>query len=693
MKYVWSLIAMCMMFFLVSQGATAYNNFAVEIVPTTASGCISNFEFSVDVINLDDTNHEYQIFLETPEGWSGLPSPSGGVPPSLKTPVLAPGGSYNFNVVVTPSLGTAPGNHEAKIIVKQGSDVFEKKIDVEILNCHSVSVEADEIIDMCENTPFQYIAEVSNNGKDSEEFEITAISSWDNKEIYKDTVVINSGETEEVYVDITTPEESGVITLNIVSKESYAETKMETQVNVRNCYDFRASIEPKETQSCIGGSSKFVLAVENLGETFDTYDVRLPDWVVLEKESIEVLAGQEETMDLFAYPELEGTTSFDVIVVSRAYPSSKIILAGNVVAAECKGVAVIVTPAEQEVCKGNDAELSISMKNTGKVPDTYELTSSIGSLESNKANVEPGQISKVGLTIKTDKLEFGATEVIVNAKSGEMSDENKVILNVKNCYAVEIAVSPQTSEVCVGDYINYTLAVKNIGEFTDSYKFFFEKAQIGETTLEQGQIKVFATGMVVDSESGEYEFNFKAVSDFVLTEAKVKITVKENDECYSLEIESEENALMIKNGEGTALAIKITNSGERAEVYDFVMEGPEWVYISENSVQVLPGEEKHIYLYASPDYDVEDGVYDVILKTTSGTKEKTLNLKFGVNVMPVFSGLPSDVDGNAQTDITTPTGQISQFQMSGDTGKVILLVVIVALIIIILAVKFVLFVK
>lgn len=676
----WFMVLFSLVFALFAPNASAYYDTGLALSSEKVSGCPGNaIPVVLTITNADDVTHTYFLSLEMPEGWE---SPDNGfIQPDI---TLSSGETDSLTFFVNPP-AVDPGVYSLRVRAKNGEEAY-KDLDVEVLQCHYVSVHAEDMINICEETDFKYSFSVSNAGKEAEEFGITVSGSW-GEDLYKDTLTIGSGGTEEIEIDVTSPTEDGKITVKAESTESYAKTEKVTELDVKKCFDFDASIEPTEASSCLGRAANFIVTVINKGSATDTYDITSPDWVVPSQESLMVLPGEERDLGLFAYPEIEGKTEFEVTVSSSGKLSMKETLKGTVDARECKGVAVIVIPASQEVCRGLEAEFTMTVKNTGTVADVYDLETDLGVFDKNKLDLEVGEIGEAKITVDTEDLDTGESFLTARATSGDVTDQNMVSLIVKECYSAEFALTPDEIDVCAGEEVDYTLVLKNTGEFEDEYAFVLDEEEIGTTSLAPGEMKTFTTKVKVDYPEGEYDLIFKAVSDHVSEEASSKITVESKETCYSFEISSGETEAYVDPGKGIALGVKIKNNGERADIYALVVEGPEWVYLSEDSVALESGEETYIYLYASPGYDAEEKVHMIKLMAESSVSRGSLEISMGVGI----ESCPENDTGNISGEITIPTGEI--VQITGTTGKVILLAVIVLLIIVILAVKFVLFVK
>jgi uncharacterized membrane protein len=482
------------------------------------------------------------------------------------------------------------------------------------------------------------------------------------------------------------------ITITAKSQDSYAENEKEVQLNVENCYELSLDIQPKENVVCLGGSGKYVLLIKNTGSREDEYEIIAPDWIVPSQDSVKVPPNTERSMGLFAYPEMEGKNTFDVHVVSPNYAEAKGTVSGTANTIECKDVAVIVSPAEETVCQGLTTDFEVKVKNTGTVAETFDIESDVGILEANKVSLEAGEIGKLKLAVDSSGMEFGTNYVTVTARSGEVSDQNVVSLLVEDCYSLELEVSPEESETCEGDEILYTMFLKNTGKFIGTYSLMVDGEPVGTLLLTPGESKVVETKLMAlkYTEEESHTLLFEAVSDQKTFETTSEMTIKPREECYSVDLSSEKvsELKMIEVGVGVSMAIRIKNSGEKEDAYALGITGPEWVYLSEEEISLGSGEEDDVYIYASPQYGVEDGIYTAKVSVFSENAQNELNFMFGVG----------EAEGPTnETNVTiTPGGPLTGMITGRDgetTGKVVLLALITVFIIIILALKLVLFVK
>ncbi|NIO21819.1 MAG: hypothetical protein GTN76_14095 [Candidatus Aenigmarchaeota archaeon] len=682
LKYMLVLIAILV---LLTPGAQAASDIYMVLESEEISGCpctaLSN---SLSVTNTGDTTDTFTFSLDLPGEWSGF------IPPE-KT--LGIGESKDLTFYITPPCFTAAGDYSVKVKAKTSDGrEFSEDVSVEVLTCHYVKIETDELKKTCMGFPVDYEIRVTNLGKVSENFEVGVTTSW-GEELLSASLNIGSQKTETFDISIS-PSDVGThyITITAESKDSYAKDEKKVQLDVENCYDFSIDLQPKETLTCLGGSGKYVLLINNLGSEEDEYSIYAPEWVMLNQDLITVSPKTERSVGLFAYPKVEGKGTFEIKVVSSAYPETEKTLTGTVNTIECKDVAVVVSPSEESVCHGLTKEFEVTVKNTGTITESFDLVSDVGLLEVNKVSLEAGEVQKVKLTVDSSGLDMGLNYITVTARSGEISDQNVVDLVVEDCYSLDFEVTPKEKEVCTGDEVVYTISLKNTGKFADEYTLEVDGETIGVVFITPDESKTVNTTLAVRYPLQEtHDLTFKAVSKQKTFESVSTLIIKSKEECYSVELSSEEadEVKMIEIGTGVSLPMKVKNTGSREDTYKLELQGPDWVHLSEEEISLKTGEEGDVYIYASPPYGVDDGVYTAVVKAVSDNAEKELSFKFGVGEV---TGTEEPIPPTTNESVTggPPTGLITGGET---TGKIILLGVITLFIIIILALKLVLFVK
>ncbi|HDD46453.1 MAG TPA: hypothetical protein ENG42_03175 [Candidatus Aenigmarchaeota archaeon] len=732
MKY--AIIAACIVVLILAPGAFAYSNLEMVITPSYVSVCPCSAASNINLMltNLDDETDTYKLRLGLPSGWSGFIEPE---------VTLASGESRSVSIYVTPDCVSEPAVYIVKVIATSSltGEVFSKDLKVEVLRCHHVKLYVEPQISMCKGESIDYGIDVKNMGKFDEEFNVNIATPWGQHITH--TIKLLSQQTKRIVVKLTPPaDKTGeyYIEVDANSLTSYASDTAVSELTIENCYDFDAYLSPFSQDVCLGRLARFDLVIVNKGTKDDNYTISMPSWVISDKESVYLKGGRQGNVKIYVKPRVAFEKEFDITIASSKKPGLRYVVKGKVSARDCRKVAVIITPADSEVCYGLEKVYDVIIKNTGTIEETYNIVSTHGKLSQSKVFLNPGETKKVKLTVGAEEMELGKVMVIVvKAFAKGIADENIATLAVKNCYSAEMSVEPEYKKACRKEVINYSINVKNTGRFTDSYTLYMDNKEIAKFILRSGEETVFTKSLYLFQPYAQTkEITFKLNSSFVAVEKHVKVDIRPIEECYSVEINIEGNGKRVKvigmpTGAGVAtgfikeraakvnvdvcktavLNVRIRNIGEMSDVYNVAIEGPEWVYISQQKFLLKKGEAKNAYIYISPPYNVK-GSYVAKLIVSSENIKKVVEILINVNQWDacVIEGREVNITTPAQpkenvtniSGIEVPTrnvtANISNETITGAVPvkiglKSILAVVIIISIVCILAAKIIMVVK
>jgi len=331
---------------------------------------------------------------------------------------------------ITLSYNLEPGVYFAKVTAESSmtGDKVTKEIAIEVLRCHYINIVVDDDYEQsCKETeePVIYEIEIENQGKFSETVELSASVDW--AEFSADKVTIPSGSSETLSL-ILNPSDGVSTGLNTIfvtarSVDSYATATSSVEMGVVDCFDFAAELDPNAQDTCIGESKDYDLIITNKGDQEDEYIISVPDWVFPDISRVKLGPGESDVISLIVAPDEEGTQSFEVVVTSeRDSGADPVAVSGTIDAEECRGVAVIISPSEMNVCRGEIVDFSVSIKNTGSVECIYEMDASFGEFDKNSLTLDAGESKVVMLVVDTIDLPDGQVIVEVTVSDGSVSD-------------------------------------------------------------------------------------------------------------------------------------------------------------------------------------------------------------------------------------------------------------------------------
>lgn len=596
-----------------------------------------------------------------------------------------------------------PGEYTVKVTVESGltKETFSREFAVKILSCYVVDMDiAEKEKEVCEESgePVVFEISVTNKGKGADTFKLSASVDWAS---LPDSIEnLEPEETETINLILNPPEGLiGLQTITVTAQSRgarYARDTEDVKLNILNCYDFDASIQPSESDACLGRSVRFYLSIENTGMETDTYTITAPGWVVLETP-VTLDVGESRMIEVTATPEQLGASTFELLVSSVNEETET--LSGSVNTEDCRDVVVIASPSEVTACAGMAAGFDVTVKNRGTVEDTFDLVTALGSLGKTKVDLEPGESETVKLSIDTTGL-IGTYMVEIVASSDEISDRSTVTLVIEDCYSAELNITPESHTTCPLTRMDYTVVLKNTGKLNDIYMVKFEDVT-QEITMGSGESQTFSFPAYAE-ESGAYVINVSARSEHVSVEVQSILIVKTAEQCFSLQLTGDETAV-VELYKAVALAINVRNTGENPDTYQLEVQGPAWAYLSPESISLEPGQEDDVYLYLSPSEESDTGTHTVIISASSSNAQAEYQVTVGValditdlNVTPT----PSEGD-NVTENVTTGNIILTLGNITGaliEEGerplwKTIVVAVITVIIIIILIVRFVILVK
>lgn len=663
----------------------------------TCPGPITVQDVSITITNIGPDSDTYSLSLDNlPEGWAGQIE---------AIAELGSGESKTLNLfLINMPVTTQAGTYTVKIRAESGSnanDFAEEDLVINILPCYVVELDvAEKEKEICEESgePVAFEISVTNKGKGADTFDLSASVDWAS---LPDSIEnLEPEETETINLILNPPESLiglQTVTVTVQSRSaSYARDTEDIKLNILNCYDFDASIQPSESKACLGRSARFYLNIENTGMETDEYTITAPGWVGLAKASLELEADVLEVVEVTATPEQLGVSPFELSVSSENEDTKTVSSVVNT--EECRDVVVIVSPSEVTACSGLPAGFDVTVKNRGTVKDTFDLMATLGSMGKTKVDLEPGESETVRLDIDTTGM-TGIYTVEIIASSDEVSDMSTVTLVTENCYSAELSITPESHTTCPLTQVNYSVVLKNTGKLEDTYTLKFEDVA-QETTLGSGESQTFSFPAYAE-ESGAYVINVSASSDHVSAETQTVLIVKTAEQCFSLQMTGDKTAA-VELYKAVALEIKVKNTGENPDIYQLSVQGPDWAYLSPESLSLEPGEEGNVYLYLSPSQESDTGTHILVVSAGSLNAQAEHQIAVGVatditDLNVTASGSEDNATGNVTTsNVTLTLGNITGALIEeGDRPlwKTIVVAVITIIIIIILVIRFVILVK
>lgn len=547
---------------------------------------------------------------------------------------LEPGQTADINpflISYIPS-NTLPGNYEIDVVIKSArGDIETKTVYVEILACHAVSLSVtDDTRIVCEEDVIKetYQLVFKNTGKYDEVLDLSTTEGWAG--LSTETLRIKAGETKNVdLVLIPTEGLSGIQNVGVkaTSQTSYVDVSETVFLDIQSCFGATVTIDPSSKNICQGESTTYQLILRNTGKD-DTFTLSAPSWIDLTTASVFLTEGEEARVDLTVTPTSMGVQTFEVTVDSSHI---NIFASGVVNSEECRAVTVFLFPDEKTTCSGTTVDYTISVKNTGRIADKFDITTTVGTPEVSSVELGPGESRNIGFFVDTKDLS-GDVLIGVKAKSTNtvISDQASSLLTLENCYTAELNFVQDVQEVCPFFEASYMVVIKNTGKNSDTYTLNVDKHS--ETfTLDSGQIKQIEIPIFANVDSGDFSITAELSSDFVSLTDTSTLRVKTAEQCFSSEVVRASNGnIIVEEQKGLVVPIKVKNTGDQGNKFTITAEGPDWTYLRPTILSLESQDQENVYLYLIPPIGTPSGEYQITVVADSPQTTSRLILMIDV---------------------------------------------------------------
>ncbi|MBI4173654.1 MAG: hypothetical protein HY519_02950 [Candidatus Aenigmarchaeota archaeon] len=580
------------------------------------------------VTNSGDRPDTVSLSLSLPDGWSGF------IQPDIFVPAGATEQVESIWITV-PDVN--PGTYTVTVAAKSGQTgaTVERQFSIQLLACRGVELKVTETAkEVCAEAKqsVTYPLTVKNLGKTAESIEIFATADgqllqWAVPS--KQGFSLQAGEQTSVSLAVTPPANLPVgkkeIVITARTKAAYAVSTQAVSLTLKKCFDFEASLAPAEKTACVGEALSYTLSITNRGQE-DSFSLTLPAGVEAER-SVRLKQNEKKDVAVTVKPGQVGRTPYTITVTPAANAALQKSLSLAATGLDCRDLAVIIIPAKTSACSGVAQAFDVLVKNTGSVDSNIELSTDLGTLERQSLALRAKDSATIKLNVPVDFV--GEKIVTVTTKTAGITDKSYALVTAEDCYAATLKVVPERQSVCACDSAQASVELTNTGKVSDTFTLAAE-GQSKTVTLGAGQTEKLAITLpfACSSQAGARTVTATAKSARTSLTAAGVIDVKDTNACFSSTI-SGPSTVNLDSKPGP-IQLKVRNTGQKKATFIITMAAPQWVYFSPTNLTLNGGEEKGVFLYASPQFDTAAGTYPIKVAAKSQFTESSFSLNVGV---------------------------------------------------------------
>ncbi len=354
--------------------------------------------------------------------------------------------------------------------------------------------------------------------------------------ISENNISLSPGESREITITAT-PEEMCRIALDLTvsSLNDPESTKIVSGfVNVNECGGVAVVTSPSEGVVCQGKSAEFNISIKNIGKLEGTFDLSA-SMGALSQNKVVLSPGNTKDLSLIVDTTELGVGEYTLSVTAS---EGQISDTGEfkLVVRDCYDATLEIVPTNMEKCVCEIAGYEIFLKNTGEMPDTYDI-----GLESDVYNHEtditlsPGEETRIPIDIPTLGLAPGEYVLTATAESDYVSLSANATLRIKSfesCYSIIIESDKNTIVIKACSAPVLPMVIKNEGEVDDIVDIAHDGPEWiyvspDSFNLQSGEEKTAYLYISPSFEisEGSYTATVSATSRHTKAEMKVNITV------------------------------------------------------------------------------------------------------------------------------------------------------------------------
>lgn len=227
------------------------------------------------------------------------------------------------------------------------------------------------------------------------------------------------------------------------------------------------------------------------------------------------------------------------------------------------------------------------------------------------------------LMVEVSPQTKGDSHIILKATSekGQLTAEKKLSIDADDCYSISAGITVEKVFMCGGDTKQVDVRVLNSGSFRENISLSIEGAEWAKNDIDSVSLGAnrFSSRSVYltppAQTKGEFTITYAAELPIQAVFAKdsVIVEVEPSNSCYSSDISAKGKMIL---GE-EYLPIVVKNTGSRQQTFSLWIENIDWGELSDDSITLNAGDERHLTLKLSPHENVMKGTYVIAIGIAS----------------------------------------------------------------------------
>jgi len=484
--------------------------------------------------------------------------------------------------------------------------------------------------------------------------------------------VLGPGETEQIYVYVTPSSGAlpGDYDLKVtVNGQSAGRQDNALKVSVGDCHSASLTALEVSQDVCADSAVTYSLTLANTGKYTENFALSTTGpasaWATLSDTVVKLKAGESKEIVATIKPTADQTGTFDLTITaksdSNAAASAKVKVNSN----NCYEFALTPDKNFIDFCENSDVTMPLTVRNSGKSPNTFDLAlsgPSWASLDQASVDVASGSEKVVNLKLFPGFGVSGKSDIKITATGtqGGVPNTQTVTANVKTCYSTDLKIAAETDTLCPFTSKIYEVSLVNTGEFDESYSLTVKGADWASidknfVELKAGESAKFNLKIdPKDVPEGNYVLTVGGVSQGpskTSASDNLAVAITPKDGCFGVQTTAALTKVEVAPGDGALVPIIIENKGTQESTYNIEVSGTGAAYAQLNpaTVTIEGRQAKTVYMYVAVPEETAQNVYKVTV--AARLQDGTVSSSSEVEVDVIAPGVE-----NVKPEAAQPSG-------------------------------------
>ena len=485
-----------------------------------------------------------------------------------------------------------------------------------------------------------YEVEISNTGTAGDIYDITSSSPSEIRIAPKkvpSSGALEPGQSETIQVwynpSLNSQEGDQSFTITATSQANGEKYNAEGTVEIIKDHQVEVRVE-NPGSVCRGEEAVYEVSVTNTGTQQETFKLQA-DAGDFSQDTVSI--DRDETVSV------ELTRSSDISVTDRSFnidakstsSYAESFTSTSFEVENCYESNVSITPENQRTAALTETGFELEVSNQGTKSDTFNLTTSHGSLSEDSVDVASGDTATAEITYTPENLENKNINVEAIGESRSQSSSSLEVYNGQN---VSVEFESQSQDVCERETFEKQVNLENTGAVEDTYSISVTQGNLSETQVELEPDESQTLKVNLNSSNYEVgntqEVSFNAQSNTFEQPDKQASSEFKVRNCHDLQMDIVPNVQSAGENRSVVYEVQLKNTGTQRNEYTITGEGPDYVSIKPDNINLGSNKTEKSFIYAGIPYDEANGTKEIRVSASGEmvNRQETVSLKIGEEV-------------------------------------------------------------